>query len=476
MDRRNFLSVMPGLYPLTLLSNPFSNPGPGPLRIPDELDRIPNFCTHEHWGSVASIGHAPGMFNADMIAGALPNIPTSLFHLLVDPYMSGNLLGAGKHPGKYRSGENSTVDLAELAKESPTEALKILVPLLKENRLTGTFLTTRLGIEHLYDGRLDLENVSMMEELNESIAANYTSLFDWYELTMQRVGFTGLIRPVHPEFFFTIDNEDARHELSFTRTVMRIDPLLSFWEDSDRKEQLFEKVGQQARDAASWRSFLEKLITVARERGCVGIKQLQGYMRHLDFEKPGDGEVKFGGKLTEGEQIIFQNWVVNECSRLANELNWPHQIHVGTHNMPESNPLPLQILARNYPKQKIVQLHCWPYQREAGHLAKSYPNIYIDTCWQVVLNPAFLKESMAQWLHYVPLSKITMGNDSTSIEMAVGSSLISRTVLMESLDRHLSAWYIDGQKKMDIVYDFMHNNAVDVYGYGEKLSPVAFGT
>jgi hypothetical protein len=53
--------------------------------------------------------------------------------------------------------------------------------------------------------------------------------------------------------------------------------------------------------------------------------------------------------------------------------------------------------------------------------------------------------------------------------MASGSSLISRTILIESLDRHFSAWYVGEQKKMDIVYDFMHNNAIDVYGYGKKI-------
>ncbi len=458
MDRRNFLSVMPGLYPATFLSDPDSIFNQGPLKIPGELANILNFCTHEHWGSIFSIGHAPGMFNADTFAGAKPEFPTNLFHLLVDPYMSGNIHATC-----------STVDLDALARESPAMALKKLAQLLEKQKLTGTFLTTRLGIEHLYDCHLDLEDLSMMEALSETIASNYSSLFDWYENAMLSVSFTALIRPVHPEFYFTIDSEEARHELSFTRTVMRIDPLLSFWENSERKEKLFEKVGSQARDVGSWRVFLEKLITIAKEQGCVGIKQLQAYRRHLDFEKPGDGEVKFEGELTSNEQIIFENWVVNECCKLANDLKWPHQVHVGTHNLPDSNPLPLQKLARNYPEQKIVQIHCWPYQREAGHLAKSYPNVYLDTCWQVVLNPDYLRESLDQWLHYVPLSKITMGNDSTSIEMATGSSLISRSILMESFERHFSAWFVREQKKLDIVYDFMHNNAVDVYGYGEKI-------
>lgn len=470
MDRRNFLSVMPALYPATLLSSPHSNVEPSSLKINEELDKIPNFCTHEHWGSISTLGSVPGIFNADLKAGTLPQSPTSLINLLIDPYMSGNLQGTGINPEKFITEEGLTVNIMELAGESPKKALSLLKEILKENSKTGTFLTTRLGIEHLYDCTLDLENEAHMLELSVSIAKNYNSLFDWYESAMKRVGFTGLIRPVHPEFYFTIDNELARRELSFTRTVMRIDPLLSFWDESDRKSALFEKIGAEAGDAASWRDFLEKMITLAKENGCVGIKQLQAYRRHLDFEDPGDGDVKFEGDLTRNEQMIFENWVVNECSKLANELNWPHQVHVGTHNLPNSNPLPLRKLAENYPKQKMVQIHCWPYQREAGHLAKSYPNVYIDTCWQVVLNPDFLRESLAQWLHFVPLSKITMGNDSTSIEMALGSSLISKTILIDLLDLNFSAWYVGEQNKMDVVYDFMHNNAVDVYGYGEKIS------
>ena len=164
---------------------------------------------------------------------------------------------------------------------------------------------------------------------------------------------------------------------------------------------MFEKVGSEAGDAASWRDFLEKLITLARENGCAGIKQLQAYRRDLDFEKPEDSVVRFNGELNHDEQRIFQNWLVNECSRLADDLGWPHQVHVGTHNLPESNPLPLQKLARRYRKQKIVQIHCWPFQREAGYLAKLHPNVYIDTCWQAVLNPAYLREALDSWLYRI---------------------------------------------------------------------------
>jgi hypothetical protein len=82
---------------------------------------------------------------------------------------------------------------------------------------------------------------------------------------------------------------------------------------------------------------------------------------------------------------------------------------------------------------KIVMIHCWPYLREAGWLAKFHSNVYIDTCWQPVLNPAFFREALATWWNYVPLHKITCGHDSTTVEMACGSALFTREILAESL-------------------------------------------
>ena len=172
--------------------------------------------------------------------------------------------------------------------------------------------------------------------------------------------------------------------------------------------------------------------------------------------------MKFVGDLNGDEVRVFGVWVMHECCKRANDRGWPHQVHVGTHNLPDSNPLPLQHIARRYPRQKIVMLHCWPWVDESGYLAKYFSNIHIDTCWQPILNPAFLRRSLGQWLNYVPSSKIMMGNDATSIEMAIGASHFSRRILAEVFE---SVGVAKGQRRR-IAGEFLHNNAVRMYGVG----------
>jgi hypothetical protein len=186
-------------------------------------------------------------------------------------------------------------------------------------------------------------------------------------------------------------------------------------------------------DAASWRTFLRNIFDRAAAQGALGIKQLQAYRRNLDYQPRADGDLRWSGQRTPAETTVFQDWVMHECCRLADERGWPHQVHVGTNNLPQSDPLPLGPLARRYPNMKIVMIHCWPYLREAGWLAKFHSNVYIDTCWQPVLNPAFFREGLAIWWNYVPHHKITCGHDSTTLEMACGSALFTREILAESL-------------------------------------------
>jgi hypothetical protein len=37
-----------------------------------DFSQLPNFCSHEHWGSIDSIGTFPGGYRADIEPGAVP--------------------------------------------------------------------------------------------------------------------------------------------------------------------------------------------------------------------------------------------------------------------------------------------------------------------------------------------------------------------------------------------------------------------
>lgn len=247
---------------------------------------------------------------------------------------------------------------------------------------------------------------------------------------------------------------------------------MDLWkEESPRRNALSRIAGIEPADARSWREFIKRLFDLAAENHTTGIKQLQAYNRTLQYQHRSDLEISFRGALNENEIIAFQDWVMHECCKQAHERHWTHQVHVGTHNLTGSNPLPLQALSERYPHMNIVMIHCWPFFKEAGYLAKNRPNMYIDTCWLPVLNPNFLCEALDIWLNYVPNHKIMLGHDSTSIEMAAGSSLFTREILAEKLTYQQKMLQLPSSELLVMAADMLHNNAVRLFRIGDEVIP-----
>jgi len=433
---------------------------PAPPAAP-ELSPLPNFCAHEHWGSISSIGSVPEGFRADVEAGATPRRRTGLLDLVLDPYLRGWMSSAGSLSAKLAK---------EVEARSGWDAFALLQPALGQHRFSGVYQCIRRGILHLHEEDLARLDRSSFTRLDDAIAASYSRHLEWYRKTMRRAHFSKLIRPVHPEFFVRRESAaSAEAELAFTRTVMRIDPLLEPGKrDSPRRASLAAIAGIDPVDAKSWREFLGRLFDRAARHSALGIKQLQAYRRDLDFIPRQDTEINWSGDLTPAERRVFQDWVVHECCKQANDRGWPHQVHTGTHNLGQSSPLPLAALARRYPRMKIVMIHCWPFLSEAGWLAKQVPNIFIDTCWQPVLNPEFLRQSLNAWWNYVPAHKISCSHDSTSIEMAVGSSLFTREILSAVLGERTRGSGAAAREVLQAAADVLANNAAAIYGVGQR--------
>ena len=439
------------------------------------IQTLPNFCSHEHWGSIESIGMAPeqGGFRADAIAVARPLRPTSIWDLVLDPYLGSAMIAGGHDPHAMAKASGYSTQL-QWWRANPEEALKGFQSCVKSFSLTGTFQCLRRGIKHLYE--IDIAGFDTEEWKNADglIEKNYQEFFSWYRQAMKEANFSRLIRPVHPEFYAQAESPESKQdELSFTNTILRIDPLLDLWKvKSPRRDALSGIAGIEPADAKSWKEFINKLFDLAAANHTVGIKQLQAYFRPLDYQPRRDSEVRFRGEPDENEVIAFQDWVMHECCKQAHERRWAHQVHVGTNNLAQSSPLPLEALSVRYPQMNIVIIHCWPFLKEAGYLAKHRSNMYVDTCWLPVLNPNFLSEALDGWLNYVPTHKIMLGHDSTSIEMAVGSSLFTREILAEKLNHQQKLLQLPSTQLLATAADMLHNNAVRLYGVGEEFVPM----
>lgn len=439
-----------------------------------DLSTLPNFCSHEHWGSIASIGLAPeqGGFRCDTTAGAQPLSPTSIWDLLLDPYEGGWMsLDESYNPGTP-GGPSDQASYVQLWKASPQEALSAFKQRNYPLAMTGGFQCTRRGIQFLYGIDIGTYRLQDWEDVDARVRKNYDDVFAWYGRAMRKAHFTELIRPVHPEFYVNQESSASKaKEAAFTHTITRIDPFLDLWpEKSPRRDALAAIAGIEPVDASTWREFIKRIFDLAAENRTVGIKQLQAYRRSLLYLPRTDAEVSFRGNLDAAGVVKFQDWVMHECCKQAHERNWVHQVHVGTNNITESSPMPLKSLAERYPNMKLVMIHCWPFLKEAGWLAKFVPNMYIDTCWLPVLNPEFLREALNMWLNYLPTHKIMLAHDSTHVEMATGSSLFTREILAETLVSRSHGLRMSSASLRKYAADMLQNNAVRLYKIGKEAS------
>jgi len=427
-----------------------------------DLTEALSFCGHEHWGSLASVGMLHGWFRNDMQAGAEPSRRTGLLDILLDPYLGGHLAGAGWAPDRLAQ-EATGLGIHELAATNIARAVELIRPAIEQQRMTGTYACLAEGLHILYGIRPNLDDPDGLHALDERIATAYQNLHTWHPRAMAIAGFTDVIRPVQPEFFFG-RTEAAIKEEAYLRTVLRIDALLGFWQpDCPRRDRLAEWLHVEPVDTRSWRQFLEALFDAAAERGAIGIKQLQAYTRDLRFLPRGDDEVQFRGKLAPPQIRAFEDWLVHACCELADARGWPHQIHVGTHNLQASAPLPLEPLARRYPRMSLVLLHCWPFLDQAAWLAKQLPNVYLDPCWLPILSPAHLHTALRTWLTYVPAHKIMASHDATSVEMATGAAAALRRTLAEASEQAAS-WTQSSQRDAEqLAHAVLHDNAQRLY-------------
>ena len=195
--------------------------------LEQRIAALPNFCSHEHWGSIRSIGSLPEGFRADVECGATPAGRTGVLDLLLDPYAR----------NWYSSG-GAKVPQPDTA--SPWKTFAEIRPILDKHRLTGVYQCSRRGIQKLHGFDIDrVRDEKTFRAVDDAIASSYSAIFDWYRKAMKLARFSELIRIVQPEYYFRgQDSASGKQERAFTRTILRVDPFLDFWRDSPRKDAL----------------------------------------------------------------------------------------------------------------------------------------------------------------------------------------------------------------------------------------------
>ncbi len=171
--------------------------------------------------------------------------------------------------------------------------------------------------------------------------------------------------------------------------------------------------------------FRERL-DAAKASGAVGTKSVIAYRTgfDVDYARPSDADVAAAASawhdsLSEGTRprLMHPQLLVFGLYAAA-DAGLPIQLHVGFGDrdldLHRVNPLLLLPLLRtaDVASVPILLLHCYPFEREAGYLAQSFDNVYLDVGLAVNYLGARSVELVARSYEAAPFAKVLYSSDA----------------------------------------------------------------
>ena len=195
---------------------------------------------------------------------------------------------------------------------------------------------------------------------------------------------------------------------------------------------------------------------VARSRDAAGLKSIAAYRGGLELADPPSPDAVAaaartwdagsGGRVEDPSLLRLG---VDVAGDVAAERGLPIQFHTGfgdpdliLHRSDPSllTPVIERMRARGV---TVTLLHCWPYVRQAAHLAAMFPNVYMDVGLAIPhTGGAGAVRVLAEAMELVPFGKLLYSSDAYALAELyyLGAVLFRR-----ALGRVLDDWIADGE-------------------------------
>ena len=216
-----------------------------------------------------------------------------------------------------------------------------------------------------------------------------------------------------------------------------------------------------------------------RRLGVAGIKLSHSYHRCMDFEPrvSQEAEAVFGRLLSDdypGLETpagrLLEDYLTFETCRAASEVDLAIQFHMGmragnNHSMEGCSAAPMVPLFQAFPKARFDLSHSgFPYLREAGVLAKTFANVYLDMDWIQIISPIGSRVALKEWLCMVPCNKILgFGDDLRHVETVYGAVQIARRNVAAVLAELIVEGLVTESGALDIAQALFYDNVAQVY-------------
>jgi hypothetical protein len=428
--------------------------------IASHVSKARIYSSHEHISSIDSFGkNSTPWFPVDIKPALPPSSATTLLDLLFSPYTTPQLtaMGATYPP-----------DAAFKDDEAFLKEMEILRPIIKSNSGIGVLVCLDRGLKALHgiglNEALSSSNGDLLLKLNTSIKDKYSHYFQWFTEVMEKSGTDSILKPVHPEFFLDRSFEKSAGELKYSVPIMRVDSLVGF--QHNEKILDFAGVERAAGFEIKSASNLDEMITwffgICDKFQVCSLKQLQAYSRPISVSDCTREEMskalevllaaRGAGTLAKyrDEALIVQNYILRRILEEADIRSLPYQIHTGMTILSQSNPGQLESMIQQYRNISFVILHAYPFISEATYLARTNPNVWVDTSWLVLQSPEILQIALKEYIGMVPADRIFSSIDSISLEEYAGGIALTRSILIDVLSEKVEKNFLDIEEALYI--------------------------
>ncbi len=419
--------------------------------ISEHIEGVKIVDQHEHLGSPLM---REGNFEID-----LP-------YFLTNTYLGGDLWAIGFPqesitPEKYKYLEKP------LGEDQSEERWNELKPYLEKLRNTIYYRHLLIALRDLYGFQDEEVDESNWRELSHSIREKSRNRLKWSLEVLDRMKVYRVILNIGGP----LPNDNIVRDERLVQVVSMDDFIRG---NLDVTKNL---APESARSFSDYLNTLNQAFKMAVKAGAVGVKSTLAYERTLFFDNvaKADAERIFSKGLNEvglQERKVFQDFMMHKVCEKCSEHNLPFQIHTGIqagilNTLANAQPTLLTNLFRKFPDVRFDVFHGgYPYLREAGILAKYFPNVYVDACWLAHISSTAYKQALDEWLEVVPSNKIfAWGGDHLLIEHSYASLNLAKNLVSDVLAAKVASGYFGKKIAFSVAERIMGQNAAAVYNF-----------
>lgn len=248
-----------------------------------------------------------------------------------------------------------------------------------------------------------------------------------------------------------------------------------------RLETHAEALMLQHDNFAAWWQALRDDIRQAKEHGFVGFKSIAAYRVGLHIEPVNlmEAAAGFDTWKQSGETRLTSkpliDYILYHAAPLIIAQDLPLQFHVGygdaDTDMYLGNPLLMRDFLNAFAKKglKVVLLHCYPYQREAGYLASVFPNLYFDISLLDNLGPSGVQRVFNEAVELAPYTRILFASDASTYPEMYG---LAAQQFKQALIAHFSPLpFVDLAQKKAWINAICWETAAKLYHQEDEFKP-----